>query len=241
MKKALIVGLILSITTMNLLGCGGGKKDKPVQTIKWQPDGNGYTQFYTNDEACKYWNYWYYGFNKANPMSTVTIEAKKVSGKSTLPFGMVFCMDDHGENGYGFVIATNQTYCIFKFIDEEITLISNWTGTPYIYSDSGAINVLSVTRNKTTGTVYFDINNNVVGSLSDLEYSGGSSGFFVSVQENEDFPNKPVDVRFKDVTQSMASLRQSNSGLHKTESNRPPQIPQFNTVTEKFEKIEPKI
>ena len=78
------------------LACGS--KDLSIRTIRWQSDGNGFFQFYTNDP--QYLGYYFSGYYDVSNTTNryYAIEAKKISGKNTMGYGMTFGID--GNNYY---------------------------------------------------------------------------------------------------------------------------------------------
>ncbi|HBF39543.1 MAG TPA: hypothetical protein DDW50_19765 [Firmicutes bacterium] len=73
LQKKLILSFLCILSLGFIAGCGGGgggSNDLPVQTIQWQPDGNGFVQFYTNDKNNAFKSFFYYSTNSAGLTKT---------------------------------------------------------------------------------------------------------------------------------------------------------------------------
>src|SRR5690348_4689886 len=98
-KKMVICVAFLVIAA--LAGCGGGgggnnqTVQSVVQTVKFQPDGSGNVQFYTNDtQYCGYgmWNTTSLAYE--SQMTTVTASVISRSGARNQGHGILFCYQD---------------------------------------------------------------------------------------------------------------------------------------------------
>ena len=185
--------------------------DLPVKTINYQLDPIGYYQFYTNDTANCLGGYGYFSNYldvTISSMQSVEVATIKNSGKSGYMYGIVFCYLD--ESNYYRLLINQGSYEIFRHAG---TVHSWWNFTtsawvaspPSIYPTSsnlsrvyGVSNLLKVTR---TVAGVFDLyfNSTLNASFSDMTFVGGKNGFmtFVGLPTDEDFPNYPVDVRYK--------------------------------------------
>lgn len=176
-------------------GCGS---KLPVRTIRWEDDGAGYTRFYTNDSQYYGYSFWYWDDPSVDPMTTVETAVKKISGSSAHGFGIIFCVQDTN-NFYRILISANGGYNIWKKVNDTWTSIQSWTQSGNINQGYGAVNTIKVTRVDTTFYVY--INEQYETCFDANEFSGGKSGYYVSVGDSdyEKFPNTPVDVRFNQI------------------------------------------
>jgi hypothetical protein len=178
------------------LACGS--KDLSIRTIRWQSDGNGFFQFYTNDPQYLGYSFPSY-YNVSNTTSaSYSIETKKISGKDNTGYGMIFGVDS---NNYFIVyITVNGRYKISVRTGEKYTTVKDWSSSPDLrigYSQSNAIRIL---KSGSRYTVYFkyDINNPVTTitnftDFTDTYFNGTINriGFIAGVSTEESFPNTP--------------------------------------------------
>jgi hypothetical protein len=196
-------------SSSNNSGTNDSNKDLEIKSIYWVDDGSSFLQYYTNDKSN--YNTWGYSCPSANilSMNTSEIQIKKISGNPNIEYGMVFCLTDHNNFYRVSIIKTG-----YRRIERRINGIygfnynGSWTSDPglgwpyssHLNQGYGSINNIKVTRSGTTFNVYF--NNNLELSFTDTNYSGGYTGGFalISNSNQENFPNTPVDVRFKLIT-----------------------------------------
>ena len=215
MKKQLFLLLsFLLITAIVLSGCGGGSPSVQVKTIEYQDDGNGFTQFYTNDKRNYNYSFWHSDLTPQETMFPVEIQVKKLSGNKSMVHGAFFCYkDDH--NFYRVVIDTEGNYYIFKHNSngtEPRTTIRGKTASPNLNTGYNTLNTIHVERDD-EGQFTIKFNNNYkndteVITFEDTTFTGGRCGFYVAVgdETQEQFPNTPVDVRFKQILPEGASI-----------------------------------
>ena len=199
--KKLFYLCVLIIAGMFFIGCdnstgtGTGTKDLPIMTRKWEVMSNGYTQFYTNDPK----NY-ECGFRLVSDngnKNTYEIDCRKMDGYQGIAYGMLFSVSNSNMDDYYFLMITcDGSYRIRKTAGEDKTFINNWTDTDAIKPGYGNLNNLKVVRSEGDFLVY--INSQNIFQFTDEEF-GKRIGFYagVSSEEDEDFPNRPVDVQFK--------------------------------------------
>ena len=169
-----------------------------IVTIDWEPDGQGFIQFYTNDEQ----DYGYYfihipsGASEAT-MTTAEVEVKKISGASSAGFGIIFC-GTNIDNFYKLLISLNGNYRMSKKVSGLYTDLIPWSSSGGSLNASyGVVNKIKVQFDGTdTFSIFF--NDVFVDSVVDTSFSGGDSGYYAYVSDdNESFPDTPVDVRFR--------------------------------------------
>ena len=188
-----LCGVILAMFI--LIGC---HPPIPVITVLWEPDGNGFIQLSTND-----YNYYNSLFTKTypssleTPMTTVTVETKKISGSQAAGYGIVFCSAD-SDNYYRIAIFPDATYSVDKKVAGSFTTIKVRTYTSYLNAGLDALNEISVTQTTPNNFEIF-MNGTSVATFNDTSFTGGEAGFavYVGAEAYEHFPSDPVDVRFK--------------------------------------------
>lgn len=132
-------------------------------------------------------------------MTTVTATVKKMSGSINYGYGIVFCFKD-SNNFYRLLINEAGYYSLYALVGGNSSAVIPWSTTPSanLTNGFGVDNVISVTQ-QSPGNFSLNFNGNQETLFSDSNFIGGTSGFAASidVQSNENFPNIPVDVRFK--------------------------------------------
>jgi hypothetical protein len=206
-NKLFLMGMLAAVLAFGLVvagcddgsGSGGGGGNLPVKTIRWQPDSNGYTQFYTNDT--QYYDH-YFTASAEHSGDTYEAEVKKLSGNTTYGYGMLFCYDSSNPDKlsyYRLLITTRGSYQIHKRVAGAWAAdpIKAWTASTAITAGYNQANKLRVVKAGNSFTVY--INNQQVHTFTDSDITGTKIGAYVSVgkSDEESFPNTPVDVRFK--------------------------------------------
>lgn len=185
------------------LGCGGSDSDLPVQTIDFKSDGNGFIQYYTNDSSKLDKGIYDTTNTNQTPMKTLETQVKKISGKPRWGYGVIFCFQDT-DNFYRLLIHENGRYQIAKKVGGKYLepLIKSWTDSSALYTGYNVVNTIKVTYVPDYSfNIYF--NGTLATTFTDndvTKFSGGDYGFYVSVGKDENFPNNPVDVRFKQIT-----------------------------------------
>ncbi len=188
------IGIVLA-ACMLLISCGKSSDDPAapstsIQTIKWQLDGNGSTQFLTND--AQYYNYFFWNtYTQTNEslMSTVTATVMKQSGCLYSGYGIIFCYQDNN-NFYRLLIDTTGHYSVYSKVGGNYSAIIPWTSTftANLNSGVGVANVISVTQQSPSN---FSVNFNGTQEtlFSDGTFTGGKAGFciYIADQAAENF------------------------------------------------------
>jgi len=201
MKKIIKLSGIIALTVLvwfSLIGCGdgagSGNGDLPIKTIKWEVGKDGFRQFYSND--IKNYDYYFY-YLMENNNNTYEIDCKKMNGSQIYGYGMVFGASNTGTDNYYYLIITcDGYYRISKVSDGQRTTVCDWTETTAVKPGYNNLNNLKVV---TSGTSYIVFINGIqVYNFTDEGVFGSRIGFYAAVgtEEYEDFPNRPVDVRF---------------------------------------------
>lgn len=194
----LLFGLLLLGFIISNFGCSksGG------ETIRWQDDGAGFIQFYTNQKTNYGKSFWRSHYPIVSPMVTVTTEVKKISGYSGSGYGIVFCYQDN-YNFYRLLITNDGRYTVIvkhgnSQKSTDTTLVP-WPLTPSANLNTG-YNVLNTIQITQSSPANFNIsfNGTLEVSFIDDTLEGGKYGYFVYVGPtgSENFPSQPVDVRF---------------------------------------------
>ncbi|MBN1525686.1 MAG: hypothetical protein JW904_14500 [Spirochaetales bacterium] len=167
-----------------------------VETIAWQADIDGYTQFKTNNEDYLGVSQliWDAGSNEAT-MNVFELEIKKNTGMNNVGFGGIFCVQDE-DNFFRILIHENGRYNIYKKITGTWHEIRDWTASSHLLEGYGESNIIRV---EYMGGNNFDIyfNNQFIETINDTAFTGGMYGFYTGISTLEEFPDIPVDVRFK--------------------------------------------
>ena len=229
MRRLFGVSLLLILIGL-IAGCGGGSgssnqgsNNLPVETRQWVNDGAGFVQFYTNDVHMYHQFVWAESLSSIT-MGTVTAEVKKVSGNSIYGYGILFCIqtspDEYIHNYYQLTIFIDGTYNLIKVVDDKATSIipiipvegeyPNYVSSINLNKEYDKINTISVTRN-TDETFTISFNGHTEDTFTDSSFQSGMYGFHLAVGESyeENFPNTPVDVRFRLITASTVTSQSS--------------------------------
>lgn len=200
-------GWLLIITGLLLVSCGSSSSPPnnstasfPVQTTRWQLDGNGFAQLATNDtQYCG--RVFIIDFTQTSQTSTDTVTAvvKKQSGSLYGGYGIVFCYKD-SNNFYRLLIDAVGQYSVYSRINGVDTPIIPWklAASPNLKTGLGIENVVSVRQvSQSNFVVYF--NGVEEATFIDATFSGGTAGFavYVETMDLENFPYTAVDVRLK--------------------------------------------
>ena len=194
-----------------VVGCDSSSSGSPViETVFWEPDGNGVYRFSTNDSQYYQSGFW----NSVNKdmavqnADTFEVVVKKESGASTYGYGMVFDYVD-GENFGVIFITLNGSYSIRRQQNDEWTKLTDPNNDGYLPSggavnaSAGAENRIEVTLNRASDTLSLNINGTNIYTYFPYSDLGGSGlGAYASSgsESEENFPTEPVDVRYRTVT-----------------------------------------
>lgn len=190
-----ILSLVL-VFGLALTACDTGSSDLPVSTIEWELDGDGFTQFYTNDSQYYGYSFWSLDDNKGS--TTYEIECKKLSGSQYYAYGMIFGADNSASDKFYCVqITASGSYRVWMRNGSIRQALKSWESSDKLHTGHDTINRIKVTTSGTTYTVY--LNDSQVCTVTDSSITGTRIGFFVSIGDatEESFPNSPVDARFR--------------------------------------------
>jgi hypothetical protein len=220
--------LLLSAVMITIFSCPTTKTEDPAttsndgdnntvsyKTVKFKTDGEGYSQFYTDDPSNADMTFWYSGnISQSTGTYDVAIDVKKVTGNQNTGFGLIFCVQPSGVGNFLMVQLSllSKEYMVGKVVGQitQTPLIQDWTPCASIKSNLNDINRIEVKYN--AGTSKFDlyINNTYVCNFLDKEtvsgtttipaYTSGKWGYIAEVSSLDDLPYVPVDVRFKQIT-----------------------------------------
>lgn len=219
LKHLFLLPLILIIFIL-FPGCSepSTKTEITIVSPSWT-NSDGWKKFYTNDSD--YYNYsftsHYTSTNNGNP---VEVQMQKVSGSADHGYGVIFAIqksdaDANNKSMYRFLVSVSEGYYNLGQYDStgNYTAISSgstdsWKYSAAINTGYEEINTVNINFVSGTNTYSIKINNTLVDTFSHadpevtVDLTGGKSGFYVSVgdETEEDFPNNPVDVRFKMIT-----------------------------------------
>ena len=169
-----------------------------VTSILWEDDSEGFLQFYTNDSHYCEHLFVVWKQPAVDPMQSIDIDVKKISGHAWGGYGIIFCVQD-ASNYYLLGITTTGYYSIGKLYNGTWYEIEGWLYTHLLNKGFGAVNKVHISYENSTYTFTVKFNDDFVTSFVDTSFSGGSHGSYVEVlqEEYEHFPYCPVDVRFK--------------------------------------------
>jgi hypothetical protein len=202
----------------NIVGSGSDGDDGPtIETISWEDDGNGYVQYKTNDEdktgALLQVTYTT-SSDSVTSASSVEVETKKLSGAASGFYGVVFGRQDNG-NQYVLWIdydTSRRGFVLGKFHDGEYSSVTTYQEASAIHNDDADSIWIHITRGPYDDSDEHDYDGITIAFKSGNESSYttetrvhsdalplGAKGFSAEIasSEAEDFPDTPVDVRFK--------------------------------------------
>jgi hypothetical protein len=187
----IVVGLI------GLLSLGScDSNGTPVRTIRWEPDGQRFIQFYTNDEENLNYVFWS-ARNVGQDLAAgaVEITIKKLSGDPSWGFGMIFDYQD--EENFGRVLITrNGSYQVARKETGNYTYLQNFTSSSAVETAPGTENVIRVSYTNPNLSVVINGTPVFTGNYGTL-LGGTAAGAIAGVSPQELFPEVPVDVRYK--------------------------------------------
>lgn len=190
---------LLTIITISFSCSLNETIDLPINTINWEKDQNDSFQFYTN--STEYYGYCFFNTfqNQSNStVDTFEIELKKISGSMSWGYGMTFNYIDIDNYSY-FIIDSTGYFKIGENNSNGYTTFRDWNDDHSINSGLNVSNILKVEKEDYYYKFY--INDIEVHKLyrGHFEYSNESThfGFLVDIgtEQDENFPNEPVDVR----------------------------------------------
>jgi hypothetical protein len=171
--------------------------DLPIKTIKWETK-DGYYQFYTNDADYYEYSFWKSFTDESSDFESFTGAAKKVSGAPDYGYGFLFCYVD-STNFYRVLITAEGYYSVRKKLNAVWTTLLDWKTSSNLETGLNVDNIISVVRNSTTNKFDISFNGTYTDSFTDSSLSANGIATYVAVgtENDEKFPNTPVDVRIK--------------------------------------------
>ena len=187
-------------------GCSdSGESDLPVKTERFE-FSDGIYQFYTNDSQYYGYGFWNY-FLQDVTNNTYEVEGRKISGSIDGGYGMIIRNNadtDAEEKFYLILIYTDGFYYYGKYDGSQpagsrwLDPIQDFTESPHINTGLNKINTIKAVKNS-DGNFSVTVNGNAMPNFVDTDNVIPTSrvGFYASVASDESFPNTPVDIRFK--------------------------------------------
>ena len=171
-------------------------------------DNDGTLRFITNNPST-YDKYTWYSVLNPNP-DTVPIvyelEAKKISGNDAYEYGMLFCLDETRNSDadyYRLFINVNGGFTVQKRTDGRWAARPvSWRNSPFLKTGFGVYNTIRIERTDNINGADFKIfiNGNLAASFFDdspINSTNFAPVVSISIMEREQFPNIPVDIRFR--------------------------------------------
>ena len=172
----------------------------PVSNIDWEQDGNGFIRYSTNDSQKNNSAWWQFADNTSIVDNNIyETECKKMSGSREEGYGIIFGASN--KDNYEFYLLAINTigkYVVWKHTQKDgYKLIKDWAISEKINTGFNAANTLKAIKDKTTFTVF--INGSQVFQFKDSTIKGDRLAYWVEIgsENNELFPNTPVDIRFR--------------------------------------------
>lgn len=167
----------------------------------------GIYNFYTNDSAfIKQYGmtFWTSKLPDQTPFSQIDISLYKVSGNELAGYGMVFCHDLRSdplvETMLIFMINLNREFIIGKVINDTFSVLIPWTHSDLINPGFNQENRINITFDSSTEKFLVEINGQYQTSFEDNDepvHRSGSSGFISVISPFDKFPEKPVQILYK--------------------------------------------
>ena len=188
----------------SFIGCdnGSGSSGPTIETIRWAQDSDGFYHFETNDE--QYYNYWFAKIPTTNTEDGIKeIKIKKNSG-ANVGYGMVYEWKDK-KNFHRVLISLNGLNRVDVYDENETegkVYEKDWTFSNDLKTGLGEINKLTVNETGSDSGYEVYINDalveryNATHSYTDAEDSIGAI-VYIGKETSENFPDTPVDVRFR--------------------------------------------
>lgn len=199
MKRWLCLAFVIAAIVLSGCDNSSGSSDLPVDTKKWVTT-DGYYQFYTNDAQLFNYTFWYPLANNDTTavFNSFTGITKKISGSPDYGFGFLFC--NTGDNDFYYVLINTQGYYLVgKHSASGWSTIIDWKASASIKKGMDVENVVTVVRTVNTGDFAISFNGVATASFKDTSLTADAFAPAVCIGKagEEDFPNNPVDVRFK--------------------------------------------
>jgi len=168
-----------------------------TSTIKWEMADDGFIKLYCNYPELYNFNFKSF-YSNTNYINEYEIECKKLSGAKNISYGLIFGATDSNENKYYGIDITVEGYYIVYVVDDKIkTKIKDWTKSEYLNTGYNEINNIKAKKMEKMYIVF--LNGEQVFQFTEYDFTGNKIGFnlFIGSEDEEEFPDYPVDVRFK--------------------------------------------
>ena len=205
-KTAFLLAAALSAVIF-LFSCSARPDETKIEikTIQYEPDGDNFLKFYCNDRQYHGWAYWHYwpGTNLNQSGTIIEAQMKKISGCRNCGYGVVFCHTNHNDTNYCYyrvLVTVDGWYTMQIITNDAWAPLIDWTSNSAIAQGYNQINTIKVSNNYSAGRYCLYINGIYAGYTACTNLTGGSDcGIitFVGSESEENFPNVPVDCRFK--------------------------------------------
>ena len=143
-------------------------------------------------------SFWFPTSNVQDPFTEWSVGVVKESGREEAGFGLVFC--DQGGSMLTVMIRIDGSYQVAEVVGTDYRPFDVWHTHSAIHDGYGMYNLIRVSRG-VGGEFTLWINGREVRRFVDDEapiHSSGRQGYLVITSPLEDFPQKPVIVRFRE-------------------------------------------
>jgi len=213
---------LLAIVILSCIAAASGcsAPEPPIDTPSGaaQPTRPGYTDLFTPCEvpgvetvAVRFasndpsfmgaagYSFWVYGSVVEADTLHMKVRVAKVSGNSSMGYGIIFAVQPGGADFYTLLIDGNGNYELGKVKARIFTPIGGgWHASDNVLA-SGYNQFNELLVEASGGLIQVSLNGLVMQSIADegeVPYSGGSYGFIVTTGPDEPSESNPVDVRF---------------------------------------------
>ena len=198
--------LIAISILISCIGCGsdGSGSGESEPFTKWEYDFKGFTIFTTNDP--NYYNYSFYLIldeSYQQKMTSFEAKVKKLSGYEWGSFGIIFCFEND-DNFYVLLIDVKGWYSVFELKDGVWKEVIPWEWTEHLIGGYDIINSIKVAYSESANIFTIFLNGKIVNTFEGNSLTRGYTGYIVYVggPHEENFPTTPVDIWFKNVSDS---------------------------------------
>ncbi|MCW8965542.1 MAG: hypothetical protein OQK82_02480 [Candidatus Pacearchaeota archaeon] len=161
--------------------------------------------FETNDP--QYWSgsgftLWYLLEREEQPFFTREAVVSKISGNASAGYGLIYCFSEDTEYGETFLLVminTVREYIVAEAYCSNFTEIIPWTESQALNAGYNQNNELRLEYDNSSGKFSLYINNQPETQFMDEDapvHNSGRQGYIVVISPQDDFPAKPVKVRF---------------------------------------------
>jgi hypothetical protein len=161
----------------------------------WVLDNNGYIQYYTIDPVERNGGKFYFVENIQNK-NIYEVEVRKISG-SRSGYGISLCLEPENlQERYSFIINIDGFFHIGKNHNGgSEKIMDDWIKSEYINTGYDTSNIIKVVREENIYTFY--VNGNILFSFTDSDIDAKFLAYGLDISADENFPDVPVDIRFK--------------------------------------------